>query len=76
MQHYGSNREMANEARMAKFDQFIEPDRIFHRPWSRQYTHDLATEVEAIVGAVWVDSGRNWEVTGNCYARIRDHLAT
>lgn len=67
---------MANEARMAKFDQFIEPDGISHTLYSRQYIHELATEVEAIVGADWVDSGRDWEVTGNCYARIRDHLVT
>ncbi len=76
LKHYGNNREMADEARIARFDQFIKPDSMCRRPHSRRHTHILATEVEAIIGAVWVDSGRDWEVTKDCYARIRDHLVT
>lgn len=67
---------MASEARIARFHEFIEPDGIFYPIHSRGYTHELATEVEAIVGAVWVDSDRDWEVTGRCYGKIRDHLVT
>ncbi|KAL4779649.1 hypothetical protein BJX76DRAFT_361578 [Aspergillus varians] len=69
LQLYGSNREMASEARIARFDRYLSS-------YARHHTHALATEVEAIIGAVWVDSGRNWEVTGSCYARIKDHGTT
>ncbi|KAL3469137.1 hypothetical protein BJX99DRAFT_252234 [Aspergillus californicus] len=57
LQLYGSNREMANEARIARFDEFVEHDFMHSQHW-KPYTHDLATEVEAIIGAVWIDSGR------------------
>ncbi|KAL4800154.1 hypothetical protein BDV19DRAFT_384514 [Aspergillus venezuelensis] len=61
IQRWGSNSEMANEARSAKFDKFMEPD-FLHLYGSKGYDHDLATVVEAIIGAVWVDSHRDWEV--------------
>jgi dsRNA-specific ribonuclease len=73
LQLYGSNREMANEARIARFNEFVKHG-FMHRLHSKEYIHDLATEVEAIVGAVWIDSGRNWEVTEKCYLRIKDHV--
>ncbi|KAL4816947.1 hypothetical protein BDW67DRAFT_184402 [Aspergillus spinulosporus] len=46
MQLYGSNREMAKEARRAGFDDFV--DLEMHQLDSRYYIHELATEVEAI----------------------------
>lgn len=67
MQLYGSNREMAEEARRRVRD-FVHPE--MNSVCSRYYIHELATEVEAIVGAVWVDSDRNWEITKDCYSRI------
>ncbi|KAL2793800.1 ribonuclease III domain-containing protein [Aspergillus keveii] len=68
LQRYASNRAMASEARRAHFDQM-------NPPGSRHYQHlgihGLATEVEAVVGAVWIDSERDWVVTDRCYARIK-----
>ncbi|KAL4949068.1 hypothetical protein BDW69DRAFT_203103 [Aspergillus filifer] len=65
--------EMANEACSARFDKFMGPD-FLHLYGSKGYDHDLATVVEAIIGAVWVDSHRDWDITRDCYSRIQHHL--
>ncbi|KAL2862221.1 ribonuclease III domain-containing protein [Aspergillus lucknowensis] len=71
MKRYASNRAMAYEARTAGFDEHIRPSSLhmFHSP---AYDHVLATEVEAIVAAVWLDSERNFAVTKSCYQRIKN----
>ncbi|KAL3464806.1 hypothetical protein BJX64DRAFT_275500 [Aspergillus heterothallicus] len=68
LQYYGSNRIMASEAHQAHFEQVNGPGQFHHGQLSM---HQLATEVEAVIAAVWLDSDRNWDVTAGCYHRIK-----
>jgi ribonuclease-3 len=51
---------MARQAKRMHIDKFIRPDPL-HPSGALQSTYGLATDIEAIVGAVWIDLGRNFE---------------
>ena len=60
---------MARQAHRTHIDEFIQPDPL-HPSGILQSTHGLATEVEAVVGAVWIDSGRNFEAVEGVMRRL------
>jgi dsRNA-specific ribonuclease len=67
LQTDASNEKLATEARQKGLDQVIVPG-ASHNDLT---THQKATQVEAVVGAVWIDSNRNWDAIEKCYRRIK-----
>ncbi|OJJ65538.1 hypothetical protein ASPBRDRAFT_49713 [Aspergillus brasiliensis CBS 101740] len=69
LQNYASNRKLACQARGKHIDECIQPGPL--NPLSSNPSiHSLATDVEAIVGAVWIDSGRNFGVVKGVMRRL------
>jgi ribonuclease-3 len=69
LQHYACNKEMAHQAKRTHIDKFIRPGPL-HPCGALQSTHGLATDIEAIVGAVWIDSERNFEAVQGVMRRL------
>lgn len=69
LQYYACNKEMARQAKRTHIDKFIRPDPL-HPSGALQSTHGLATDIEAIVGAVWVDSERDFEAVEGVMKRL------
>ncbi|KAE8384248.1 hypothetical protein BDV23DRAFT_177210 [Aspergillus alliaceus] len=61
LQHYACNKEMARQAKRKHINRVFKSDPSY--PLSGPLSiHCVATDVAAIVDAVWIDSGRNFEV--------------
>lgn len=69
LQHHACNKRMACEAKKTHLDKFIKPDPLDPYDVSKS-THGLATGVEAIVGAVWIDSERQREAVESVMTRL------
>ncbi|KAB8202241.1 hypothetical protein BDV34DRAFT_237094 [Aspergillus parasiticus] len=60
LQHYACNKEMVRQAKQKHINAAFQSDPS-HPLSGPPSIHCAATDMEAIAGAVWIDSGRNFE---------------
>lgn len=66
---------MAHQARWIHIDKFIEPGPL-RLEGLLESPHALATDIEAIVGAVWVDSETKFEAVEDVMRRLHSYPDT
>jgi dsRNA-specific ribonuclease len=61
---------MALQARRIHVDELIEPHSSLSQDELLQSPHALASDIEAIIGAVWVDSERDFDAVEGVMRRL------
>jgi ribonuclease-3 len=65
LQHSASNKAMANRAKQTHLK-----DTVCLKSHQVQSTHGLATDFEAVVGAVWIDCGKDLQTLDKIIRRL------